>query len=221
MLACGSAGRLGGRGGHRTARRGGARGGGYGEGVGAERTRQRILEAATEEFAAHGLAGARVDRIAARSGMSKPMLYSHFGAKERLFDAVFDAHVLANAQRVPFTAADPADYARRLYDDYLADPALMRLVMWKRLEQEPDGYLYAGNEGIDEANLADIAEQQRAGLLRPDLDPADLWTLLIATAAAWAQGSVTTVADPGDPDPVHQRRRAALGQVVDAALRLR
>ncbi|PPH20013.1 hypothetical protein C5C99_10680 [Rathayibacter sp. AY1C4] len=77
MLVCGSAGRLGGRGGHRTARRGGARGGGYGEGVGAERTRQRILEAATEEFAAHGLAGARVDRIAARSGMSKPMLYSH------------------------------------------------------------------------------------------------------------------------------------------------
>lgn len=113
----------------------------------ADRTRQRILDAATEEFAARGIAGARVDRIAQASGMSKPMLYSHFGGKDRLFDVVFAEHVIANGDRVPFTADDLPGYAARLYDDYLADPALARLVMWKRLERDGIGYLYPGPRG--------------------------------------------------------------------------
>ena len=37
-------------------------------------TRRRILEAATAEFAAKGLAGARVDEIAARAGANKRMI---------------------------------------------------------------------------------------------------------------------------------------------------
>jgi AcrR family transcriptional regulator len=184
----------------------------------AERTRQRILDAATEEFAAHGIAGARVDRIAERSGMSKPMLYSYFGAKDRLFDAVFDAHVIANSDRVPFNAADLPGYATRLYDDYLADPALMRLVMWKRLEREGVGYLYRGLEEQDAHHLRDIKTQQQAGAIRADLDPADIWSLLIATAATWAQGSITAVASNDEAPVVHERRRAALAEMVRSGL---
>jgi AcrR family transcriptional regulator len=40
-----------------------------------EGMRIRILEAAKQEFASHGLAGARVDRIAASAGANKRMLY--------------------------------------------------------------------------------------------------------------------------------------------------
>ena len=47
--------------------------------------RIRILEAAKQEFAAHGLAGARVDRIAAEAGANKRMLYYHVGNKEDLY----------------------------------------------------------------------------------------------------------------------------------------
>jgi AcrR family transcriptional regulator len=54
-------------------------------------TRQRILDAALAEFAAHGLAGARVDEIAARSGANKRMLYAHFGSKEDLWLVVLEA----------------------------------------------------------------------------------------------------------------------------------
>lgn len=181
-------------------------------------TRRRILDAATEEFAAHGIAGARVDRIAARSGMSKPMLYAYFGGKDRLFDAAFDDHVLANVGRVPFTPDDLPGYAARLYDDYVADPALMRLVMWKRLEREPHGYLYVGNEGIDEAHVRQLAEQQRLGTVRDDLDAADVWALLLATAATWAQQSLTAVATADEPAAVHARRRSALAATVAAAV---
>lgn len=180
----------------------------------ADRTRQRILDAATEEFAARGIAGARVDRIAQASGMSKPMLYSHFGGKDRLFDAVFAEHVIANGDRVPFTADDLPGYAARLYDDYLADPALARLVMWKRLERDGTGYLYPGLEGHDAEHRRDIVAAQEARRIRADLDPDDVWTLLIATAASWAQVSITTVATRDDPAALHARRRAALAAHV-------
>jgi AcrR family transcriptional regulator len=57
----------------------------------AEATRQRILDAALAEFATHGLAGARVDEIAARAGANKRMLYAYFGNKEDLWVAVLEA----------------------------------------------------------------------------------------------------------------------------------
>ena len=52
-----------------------------------ERT-QRILEAARKHFYAHGLERASVDAIAAEAGVSKMTLYSNFGSKEGLFEAV-------------------------------------------------------------------------------------------------------------------------------------
>jgi len=56
----------------------------------AEATRQRILDAALAEFAANGLAGARVDEIALRAGANKRMLYAHFGSKEELWLTVLE-----------------------------------------------------------------------------------------------------------------------------------
>ena len=55
-----------------------------------EGMRLRILEAAKQEFAAHGLAGARVDRIAANAGANKRMLYYHVGKKDDLYLAVLE-----------------------------------------------------------------------------------------------------------------------------------
>ena len=54
------------------------------------KTRQKILEAATQEFARYGLGGARVDRIATRAGANKRMLYYYFGDKDELFLAVLE-----------------------------------------------------------------------------------------------------------------------------------
>jgi TetR/AcrR family transcriptional repressor of mexJK operon len=49
---------------------------------------RRILEAARNHFYEHGLARASVDAIAADAGVSKMTVYSHFGSKEGLFEAV-------------------------------------------------------------------------------------------------------------------------------------
>ena len=56
-----------------------------------ERTRAAILAAATQEFTAKGLSGARVDTIAKRAGINKRMLYHYFGDKEGLYLAVLEA----------------------------------------------------------------------------------------------------------------------------------
>jgi AcrR family transcriptional regulator len=59
------------------------------------RSRERILASATEEFAAYGLAGARVDRIARRADINKAMIYYHFGSKEQLYQAIIDQRLEA------------------------------------------------------------------------------------------------------------------------------
>ena len=79
-------------------------------------TRARILEAATDEFAAHGLAGARVDRLAARAGANKERIYAYFGSKEGLFDATVEANIEQLIDAVPFTADDLPGYAESLFE---------------------------------------------------------------------------------------------------------
>ena len=53
-------------------------------------TKERILKAALEEFAAEGLAGARMERLAAAAGVNKALLYYYFESKEKLYDAAVE-----------------------------------------------------------------------------------------------------------------------------------
>ncbi|MFH1311601.1 MAG: TetR family transcriptional regulator [Candidatus Eisenbacteria bacterium] len=58
-------------------------------------SKERILMAALDEFAELGLAGARVDSIAARAGINKAMIYYHFDSKEDLYDHILATHLEA------------------------------------------------------------------------------------------------------------------------------
>src|SRR5688500_10592170 len=84
-----------------------------------EATREAILTAATDEFAAFGLGGARVDRIAARAGINKRMLYYYFGQKEDLFLAVLErayAKIRGEEQNLNLTQVEPTEAIRRLIE---------------------------------------------------------------------------------------------------------
>lgn len=54
----------------------------------AEATKAQILDAAEKEFARHGLSGTRTDAIAAKTGVTKSMIFYHFGSKEGLYQAI-------------------------------------------------------------------------------------------------------------------------------------
>jgi TetR/AcrR family transcriptional regulator len=55
-----------------------------------EESRAAILAAAAQEFAEHGIAGARTDTIAQEAGVNKALLYYYFKDKETLYGAVLD-----------------------------------------------------------------------------------------------------------------------------------
>ncbi len=182
----------------------------------ARATRRRITDAATVEFAARGIAGARVDRIAAAASSNKAQMYAYFGSKDGLFDAVFSEHLTAILDAVPLDADDLAAYAARLYDTHLARPEFVRLAAWARLERIPTGDLIPDPEG-HAAKVAAIAGAQGRGLIDPDLQPDDVLQTVIALAMTWSPISITHTAEQAEPDAVHEHRRTVLRQLVHRA----
>src|SRR5437016_12942059 len=55
-----------------------------------EQTRDAILQAAIQEFACYGIAGARTDAIARAARVNKALLYYYFKDKDTLYSAVLD-----------------------------------------------------------------------------------------------------------------------------------
>ncbi|WP_033289285.1 TetR family transcriptional regulator [Amycolatopsis jejuensis] len=180
-------------------------------------TRRRLLDAAAREFADHGVAGARVDRIVAQARANKSQLYSHFSSKETLFEAVLDEHVTALTDATPLTPHDLPGYAVRLYDAYLATPDLVRLATWNRLERRPAGRLFPDSD--DSPKTAAIAACQAAGTVTSAIDPHDIHSLVIAMALTWSAASITTTATTSEPPRAHRRRRSSLHTAVHNAFR--
>lgn len=181
-------------------------------------TYQRILDAATEEFALHGIAGARVERIVSAARTNKAQLYAYFGDKSHLFDAIFLASLDSITNNVPIDAEDLADWAVRLYDEYLRRPDLIRLATWARLERRPRGHLAESHDDYDEHKLTTIAEAQRAGRVREG-NPFDIMAMVIAMSMAWSPVSNVYAADRTEDEEFHASRRTLLRECVSQAMR--
>ncbi|MFE1147952.1 TetR family transcriptional regulator [Streptomyces albidoflavus] len=180
-------------------------------------TRRRILDAATEEFARHGVAGARVERVIQAAQTNKAQLYGYFGNKDGLFDAVVSDSLDRITTMVPIDAEDLASWAVRLYDAYLEAPELVRLATWVRLERNPAGYLTAHSAPANDVKTGAIARAQAAGLVREG-DPFDLMALVIAMSCAWSPVSGVYAATADEDPAVHRRRRALLRDCVQGAV---
>src|SRR5260370_100524 len=107
-----------------------------------EGLRIRILEAAKQEFAAHGLAGARVDRSAASAGANKRMLYYHVGNKEDLYLEVLEGayeKIRAEERGLDLEQLDPPEAIARLIDFtwnyFLRNPEFLALLNTENLAQ--------------------------------------------------------------------------------------
>jgi AcrR family transcriptional regulator len=100
-----------------------------------ERTRELILDAATEEFSARGLGGARVDAIAKRAVTNKRMLYHYFGNKEGLYLAVLErayAHIRGYELELHLADLEPLEAMARLvtytFDYFIEHPEFLKLL---------------------------------------------------------------------------------------------
>jgi AcrR family transcriptional regulator len=182
-----------------------------------EATRQRILDAATAEFAQYGIAGARVDRIAAASQTNKAQIYAYVGNKDALFETVFSASLERIMDVAPINADDVGDWAVRLYDEYLKRPDLIRLATWARLERKPTGYLVADGDRLDAGKISAIGAAQEAGAIAFDGDPFDVMALVISMSMAWSPVSGVYAATADEAEAEHDRRRAVLRRAVERA----
>ncbi|WP_406069425.1 TetR family transcriptional regulator [Streptomyces sp. NBC_01020] len=106
----------------------------------AEDTRRRIFAAAVAEFAEHGLAGARVDRIAKAARANKQAIYLYYGSKEKLFTAILRAKLEEVRLSVSVDPDAMAEVVGQLFDWYQEHPELIRLLLWEALEagDEPE-----------------------------------------------------------------------------------
>jgi len=155
------------------------------------RNQERILQAATEEFARYGLGGARVDRIAARAGANKRMLYYYYGNKEDLFLKVLEAryaHIRRAELGLHLLDLDPVQGMRRLvaftWDYYLKHPEFLTLLnsenlhRARHLKRSRD---VAAMHSPLIALLRDLLLRgERAGKFRKGVDPVQLYISIAA-----------------------------------------
>jgi AcrR family transcriptional regulator len=167
-------------------------------------SKARILDAAAAEFAAYGLAGARVDRIAARAGANKQLIYRYFGSKEALFDSALAANIDRLLDEIPFNALDLPGYAVTMFDFAHAHLELVRLVRWHTLERP--GVLWALPNAAESTRLkvAALRQAQEAGVVDGALPAEHMLELLLSLIHSAAESHAI-----GDsPAAVAARRRA-------------
>jgi AcrR family transcriptional regulator len=87
------------------------------------------------EFAEFGMAGAGVDRLAHRAGISPGLVYAFYMGRDELFDVVFDQVVELTVSTVPIDADHLPEYAGMLHDTGVEDPEVVRFLMWYYLER--------------------------------------------------------------------------------------
>lgn len=140
------------------------------------------MKAAVDEFTEHGLAGARIDRIAESASANKRSIYMHFGTTEELFDKVVAGTFLELAASIPFGDDHLVGYAGDLFDRLEQWPHVRWLYLWARLEREQP--FEPEVEGYRRRAVA-IAAAQEAGNLRADIPPAELVAMVIGVVISW------------------------------------
>jgi AcrR family transcriptional regulator len=179
-------------------------------------TKRRLLRAAFDEFSARGLAGARVDRIAAAARANKQAIYAHFGNKDDLFDRVIGDRVQELLDAVPFTPEDLAGYAAATFDYLNEHPQLIRLMMWRHLER---GARFDDHAERQDEKTRQIANAQRAAQITRSPTPADLLAIVSALATTWSLTAPTLLGWGPEPARSTEQReviRKSVSQLVTA-----
>lgn len=198
-----------------------------------EISRQAIFDAALEEFSLEGVAGGRMDRIAAAAGVNKALLYYYFKDKETLYGALLD-HVFSRLLDVVIHAIDRANtpgeqvmaWLSSHFDFVAHSPTYPRLVQYEMMRANRAGsphiqrlvkeYFLPITERVIKAVEAGIA----SGEFRP-VNPRHFVASTIAVITNYFLNvPLTRLALPGDPlapERIAERRTAVL-DFVSAAL---
>ncbi|MFF4712112.1 TetR family transcriptional regulator [Streptomyces eurythermus] len=184
-----------------------------------EATKARIFEAAVAEFSRHGIAGARIDRIAAAAKANKQLIYAYFGNKAELFTQVLGRCMVDLASAVPVDPDDVDGWVDRLLDYHATHPELLRLLFWEGIE-------YGTAELPDEEarqdhyarKVAQVRDAQERGVITDAIPAGDLLILLISLTN-WASAlpqmrRILTGTGGGDQDRLRASMKEAARRLV-------
>ena len=177
-------------------------------GKAAEQTRERILQAAVEEFGAKGYSGARTAAIAARAGVNQQLISYYFDGKQGLLDELRRRWAASEAT-VPADASLAAGLAAYL-DLTLDRPDWARLVVWQALGDHPGDGTDPGRTQKERLRPAvrRLRKRQRDGDLTDAVSPE--FVLLLAHALTFAPVTMPHVVEAllgVDPySPAYRRR---------------
>lgn len=195
----------------------------------ADRSREAILAAARAEFAALGLGGARVDRIAERAGLNKRLIYYYFENKDALFLAVLEDTYLdirEAEKQLHLTDLPPADAIRRLteftWNYYLSHPEFLSLLNSENLHGARH---LVDSQRVRELNsplirtLGEILERGRAdGSFRGGIDPMQLYISIAGLAYFYLSNRHTLSAIFGRNLMAPKARSERLSHICDVIL---
>jgi len=180
-----------------------------------EATRREILDAAWALAQEKGLAELTLRDVAERVGMRAPSLYTHFGSKHAIYDAMFsqgwtdyEQLALAELSGLPQSPRAAVRRAARMFFDFaVANPARHQLLSQRTIpgfEPSPESYAPAvrvlemgrqvfRDRGLSDADDFDIWVAMIGGLINQQLanDPGGTrWSALLDRAIdIWADGA--------------------------------
>ncbi|MDP1533737.1 MAG: TetR family transcriptional regulator [Rubrivivax sp.] len=195
----------------------------------AERSRDAILVAARDEFARHGLGGARVERIAERAELNKRLIYYYFESKDALFLAVLEdtyRNIREAEKQLHLTDLAPADAIRRLteftWNYYLEHPEFLSLLNSENLHLARH---LGDSDRVREMNsplirtLGEILERGRQdGSLRGGIDPMQLYISIAGLAYFYLSNRHTLSAIFGRDLTAPKARHERLSHICDVIL---
>lgn len=195
----------------------------------ADRSQQVILDAAVAEFSSHGLAGARMDRIAERAGVNKRLIYYYFKSKDALFLAVLEntyARIRQAEQALRLHDMPPAQAIRRLteftWNYYIEHPEFLTLLNSENLHE---GQHLACSTRISEMNsplietLGEILERgRREQLFRGGIDAMQLYVSIAGMAYFYLSNHYTLSAVFGRDLMTPKAHQERLSHICDVVL---
>jgi len=192
-------------------------------------TRTKLLAAARREFASRGLAGARVDEIAARAGVNKQLVYHYFGDKDALYLAVLEwvyEELRAQERKLNLEGLPPEEAIRKLieasFDHLAAHPDFIVL-----LNDENRGgarhvrgsrRLPAMHSPLVSMVSKILREGVRTGVFRKGINPVQLYISIAGLSYFYFSNTPTLSAIFGTDLSQAGQRRARRKHVTDLVL---
>jgi AcrR family transcriptional regulator len=195
-----------------------------------ERTQQLILAAAEVEFAEGGLAGARVDVIAEKSGVNKQMIYYYYGSKEDLYLEVLErayAAMRRSERELNLADLEPIEAIGRLvefkFDYYARNPTIIRLLAGENMQNAK--YLKK-SQRLREMQVSLIGVLQsvlgageKRKLIRPGVDAVQLYMSIAALSYFYFANAATLSTafgrDLAKPEELKNRCAHAVALILD------